>query len=141
MRLTIFSLIPASSTMAIRYPTPVAKPFTTPSRILYSSCTLFRATPSTAQFVVISGRYTPRALYNEGTNFFKNISTICTSAAITRINTIVFKYSNPSGLRINWCNIPATNDARVITKITAPPIPAAVSVFLETPRKEQIPRN
>ena len=32
-------------------------------------------------------------------------------------------------------------DAIVITNTTAPPMPAAVSVFLETPRKEQIPRN
>ena len=34
-----------------------------------------------------------------------------------------------------------TKDAIVITNTTAPPMPAAVSVFLETPRKEQIPRN
>ena len=35
----------------------------------------------------------------------------------------------------------ATMEAMVITKITAPPIPAAVSTFLDTPTKEQIPRN
>ena len=28
-----------------------------------------------------------------------------------------------------------------MTKITAPPIPAAVSVFFDTPKKGQIPRN
>ena len=33
------------------------------------------------------------------------------------------------------------SDDIVITKITAPPMPAAVSVLLETPRKGQIPRN
>jgi hypothetical protein len=32
-------------------------------------------------------------------------------------------------------------EAMVITKITAPPIPAAVSTFFDTPTKEQIPRN
>ena len=34
-----------------------------------------------------------------------------------------------------------TNVAIVITNITAPPIPAAVFVFFETPRKGHIPRN
>ena len=32
-------------------------------------------------------------------------------------------------------------DDKVITKITAPPIPAAVSTFFETPRNGQIPKN
>ena len=35
-----------------------------------------------------------------GEVFFRNISTICTRAAITRINTIVSRYSRPSGSRI-----------------------------------------
>ena len=35
----------------------------------------------------------------------------------------------------------ATMEAMVITKITAPPIPAAVSTFLDTPTKEQMPKN
>ena len=35
----------------------------------------------------------------------------------------------------------AMMEANVITKTTAAPIPAAVSTFLDTPRKGQIPRN
>ena len=74
-------------------PTAVAKPFTMPVRIPYSFCTLVMATPSTAQLVVIRGRDTPSASYKEGMDFRRNISTNCTSAAITRINTMVFRYS------------------------------------------------
>lgn len=59
--------------------------------VQYAYCTEFKATPSTAQFVVISGRYTPNDSYKAGIDFFKNISTNCTSAAITRMNTIVCK--------------------------------------------------
>ena len=36
-----------------------------------------------------------------GDVFFRNISTHWTSAAITRMNTIVFMYSSPSGTRIS----------------------------------------
>ena len=36
---------------------------------------------------------------------------------------------------------PATAEANVITKITAEPIPAAVLVFLDTPRKGHKPKN
>ena len=31
--------------------------------------------------------------------------------------------------------------ARVSTKATAPPMPSAVSIFFDTPRKGQMPRN
>ena len=86
---SIFSRTPAIKTIAIRKPNAVAKPFTTLSKIPYSLVTFVSATPRTAQFVVIRGRYTPRLCYNAGMDFFKNISTNCTSAAITRINTIV----------------------------------------------------
>ena len=46
-------------------------------------------TPNTAQFVVIKGRYTPKARCSAGINFFNTISTSCTKAAITRIKTNV----------------------------------------------------
>ena len=46
-------------------------------------------TPSTAQLVVIRGRYTPSALYRGGMYFFMMISTSCTSTAITKMNTMV----------------------------------------------------
>ena len=64
------------------------------------------------------------------------------------MNTIVLRYlrsipmlSKASFAKMNLLINPVTNDAIPITKITAPPIPAAVSVFFETPRKGQIPRN
>ena len=49
-------------TIAIVNPTAVENPYTTPSRMLYPFVTQFSDTPSTAQFVVINGRYTPSAL-------------------------------------------------------------------------------
>ena len=39
--------------------------------------------------VVMSGRYTPSALYSGGMNFLRMISTSCTSTAMMRINTMV----------------------------------------------------
>ena len=41
------------------------------------------------QLVVISGRYTPREACSAGTYLFKTISTSCTRAAMTRMNTMV----------------------------------------------------
>ena len=41
------------------------------------------------QLVVMSGRYTPSALYSGGMNFLRMISTSCTSTAMMRINTMV----------------------------------------------------
>ena len=41
-----------------------------------------KATPNTAQFVVIKGRKIPRALYKAGTYLSRNISRICTMAAM-----------------------------------------------------------
>ena len=58
---SIFSLRPARIMIEIAKPAAVAKPFTTPVKISYSRFTLLIATPSTAQFVVIRGRYTPSA--------------------------------------------------------------------------------
>ena len=40
---------------------------------------------SYTHLVVIRGRYTPRASYREGMDFFRNISMNCTRAAMTRI--------------------------------------------------------
>ena len=50
-------------------------------------------TPSTAQLVVISGRYIPRDLYRVGLIFFIVISRLCTNTAIINIKMIVVKYS------------------------------------------------
>ena len=55
----------------------------------YSLSMLVIAAPRTAQFVVISGRKMPSAEYRAGINFFMNISTNCTSVAITRMNAMV----------------------------------------------------
>lgn len=64
----------------------------------------------------------------------------CTSAAITRINAMVCKYSTPSATSA-FCTHQVMTLATPITKVTASPIPRAVSVFLETPRNGHIPRN
>ena len=98
---SIFSRIPAIITIAIKNPTAVANPFTTLSRIPYALVTLVSATPNTAQFVVISGRYTPKDSYSGGIFFFKNISTNCTNDAITKINTMVCKYEIFKGANMN----------------------------------------
>ena len=91
--------------------------------------------------VVISGRKMPSAEYSAGIAFFMNISTNCTSVAITRMNAMVCIYSRPSGLRIKYQTAHETALASAITKITAMPMPTAVSVFLDTPKNEQQPRN
>ena len=52
-------------------------------------CTFSSTTPSTAQLVVIRGRYTPRAVYREGMAFCRNISMNCTREAMTRMNATV----------------------------------------------------
>ena len=53
--------MPAKITMAIRKPTEIPKEFAILSAKLYPLSILEIATPSTAQFVVISGKYTPNA--------------------------------------------------------------------------------
>src|SRR6056297_4010636 len=69
------------------------------------------------------------------------ISTSCTSDAITRMKAMVCRYSMPKGFsRKYWIN-QVTTVATVITKVTAMPMPSAVSTFLETPMKGQIPRK
>ena len=97
---SIFSLRPAKITIAIVNPIAVPNALTIDWIKLYSFWTLIITIPRTAQFVVISGRYTPKALYKAGLNFFKNISTNWTNAAINKINTIVSKYSTLNGTRI-----------------------------------------
>ena len=57
------------------------------------------------------------------------------------MNIIVFKYSMPNFWITPVKSKFVTALAIVITNITAPPIPAAVLTFFETPRKGQIPRN
>ena len=91
--------------------------------------------------VVISGRNTPSAEYRLGMLFFKNISTNCTSAAITRMKAIVCKYSKCSGTSTRAYTRFVAILASVITKITAAPIPMEVSTFLETPRNGHRPWN
>lgn len=49
---------------------------------------------------VMSGRKIPRPMYNAGENRSMIISSNCTNAAITMINTIKRRYSSPSGMRI-----------------------------------------
>ena len=95
---SILSRIPARINMAIVKPIPEATPFTKAYSTFtsLSSVTFINATPKTAQFEVINGRYTPSALYSEGENLFTKISTSCIKAAITKIKTIVLRYSKPA---------------------------------------------
>ena len=88
---SILSRIPARIVIESKNPSAVKRPQTTLSMKLYPFVILFNATPTTAQFVVIKGRYTPSDACKDGINFFNTISTNCTNAAITRINTIVCK--------------------------------------------------
>ena len=89
-------------TIEIRKPNAVQKPQTTLSINPYQLEIFLIATPSTAQFVVINGKYTPSASYNAGINFLSAISTNCTNAAMIKINAIVCKYSKPSGSKIHF---------------------------------------
>ena len=66
---------------------------------------------------------------------------ILTPLKLTYLNTIVFRYVSLSGVSIQSYIRLQTADEIVITPITAPPIPAAVFIFLETPRKGHKPRN
>ena len=87
------SRIPANNVNARAKPKAVETAKTTDSIRLKFFWITRIATPNMVQFVVIKGKNTPRAWYKEGETFLSIISTICTSAAITRINTIVCKYS------------------------------------------------
>jgi len=42
---------------------------------------------------------------------------------------------------MKYCTAQDAAEAIAITKITAMPMPSAVSVFLDTPKNEQQPRN
>lgn len=70
-------------------PTAEAPPYSTEVSRSYSSRCTRIATPMTAQLVVISGRKMPRAAYRGGTIFLRNISTNCTSEAMTTMKTMV----------------------------------------------------
>lgn len=59
---------------------------------------------------------------------------------MTRINAMVCKYSTPSNTS-TFCTHHVITLATPMTKVTASPIPSAVSVFLDTPRKGQQPKN
>ena len=68
-------LTPANKTIASKNPSPHPRELTIDSRKLYPSLILLIVTPKTAQLVVISGKYTPRALCKDGIYLFKIIST------------------------------------------------------------------
>ena len=61
-------------------------------------CTFSSTTPRTAQLVVMSGRKMPSAVYSDGTLFLRNISTNCTSTAMTRMKARVLMYSRSSAM-------------------------------------------
>ena len=99
------------------------------------------ATPSIVQFVVISGRKIPNALYRAGDTFLSTISTICTRAAITKMNERVCRNPNPNGSSTNFWSRYVQMVASTITNATAADMPNAVSIFFDTPRNGQIPKN
>mgnify|MGYP001582953908 CR=1 FL=1 len=99
------------------------------------------ATPRTAQFVAINGRYMPRALYSAGDDFFIYISTSWTNIAITRIKDAVLKNSIFNGERKKYQIIHEADDAMVITNITAIPILMDTSILFDTPKNEHKARN
>lgn len=82
---------PAKTTNANVKPTPLAKAYIVPSNKPKSFCITRIATPRTQQLVVMSGKKTPKAAYNEGLIFFNMISTICTNAAMTKMKAMVCK--------------------------------------------------
>ena len=55
------------------------------SFVSLAASTMNSEAPRMAQFTVIKGRNTPSALYRAGMNLSRNISRICTMAAITPI--------------------------------------------------------
>src|SRR5210317_186243 len=57
------------------------------------------------------------------------------------MKAIVCRYSMPKGIRTKYWTNQVTTVATVMTKVTAIPIPRAVSTFLETPRNGQMPRK
>ena len=65
------------------------------------------------------------------------ISTICTNAAMMRMNAMVCRNSSPNGRRMYWLTSHVTKVESVSTKMTAAPIPNAVDVFFEVPKKGQ----
>jgi len=54
---------------------------------------------------------------------------------------MVWRYCRSNGVRINFWMFHVTADATVMTKITAMPMPVAVSILLDTPMNGQSPRN
>jgi hypothetical protein len=70
-----------------------------------------------------------------------NISTICTSAAITNIKTRYCKNSKPNFINMNSYISQLTVFAMVMTKITATPIPKADSALADTPKNGHIPKK
>ena len=65
----------------------------------------------------------------------------CTRDAMTRMKATVCMYSRSRGTRMKLFTAQVMAEARPMTKVTAKPMPTAVSTFLETPRKGQMPRN
>ena len=85
------SLMLDMRTNASRKPIPAANPCTMLPRKLNSFVMLSKATPKIAQFVVIKGRYIPKASYKLVIFFLRKSSTSCTKVAITSMNATVWR--------------------------------------------------
>ena len=60
---------------------------------------------------------------------------------MTRMKATVCMYIRSNFTRMNSLTTQVMAEARPMTKVTAIPMPTAVSTFLDTPRKGQIPKN
>ena len=60
---------------------------------------------------------------------------------MTRIKATVCMYIRSNFTRMKVFTSQVMAEARPMTKVTAMPMPTAVSTFLDTPRKGQMPKN
>src|SRR5690606_12226753 len=99
------SRMAANSTSTREKPRPAAKPLAVAVRKVNSDLlALSRATPSTMQLVVISGRKIPSTRYSRGLVLFTTISVNCTTTAITRMKLMVRRNSRSSGFNTYCCS-------------------------------------
>ena len=109
--------------------------------------------PRIAQFTAIKGRKIPNWPYKAGENFSTTISTNCTIPAMMAINMMNRKKDKsivdmPAEIQIsapsfktNSFKIQLKGTVTPNTNTTAAPRPTAVLTFLETARKEHIPKK
>jgi hypothetical protein len=121
-----FSRILAIMVNAIANPIPEPKPKDRLSRKLYFSVVLIRGTAMMMQFVVIRASM---------------VSDAWTKAATIPIKTMIFRNVISRGIITYVKATQLRPAAMVITDVKVMLIPTDVSIFLDTPKKIQRPRN